>query len=83
MPYINPYTSWNKPVCELGKQKFWRYQHVCVPHTEHLQNSNWNSFLILVLRNTESLKKFNLSFPLWLCCEWQPGLHSKAGTERG
>lgn len=44
MPYINPYTSWNKPVCELGKQKFWRYQHVCVPHTEHLQNSNWNVF---------------------------------------
>lgn len=88
MPYINPYSSWIKPLCELGKQSYYsRGISMCVCHIHSTcKTVIGTAFLALVLRNIESLKKFNLfSFPLWLGNEGQeqPGLQETAEAERG
>lgn len=60
---------------------------MCVCHIQSIcKTVIGTDFLALVLRTTESLKKFTLfSFPLCLCCEGQkqPGLQEREEAERG
>lgn len=60
---------------------------MCVCHIQSIcKTIIGTGFLALVLRNAESLKKFDFfSFPLRLCCERQeqPGLQVRAEAERG